>query len=73
MGAIQVTSSRKGAKSRTHGRKVRSNGTKASTPGRKPRAELRQQLGETRVLKHFQERMPYGLFVPDVEAFGRDE
>ena len=22
--------------------------------------------GETRVLKHFQERMPYGLFVPDV-------
>jgi hypothetical protein len=24
--------------------------------------------GETAVLKHFQERMPYGLFVPDVEA-----
>jgi hypothetical protein len=22
-------------------------------------------LGETRVLKHFQERMPYRLFVPD--------
>jgi hypothetical protein len=22
--------------------------------------------GETGVLKHFQERMPYGLFVPDV-------
>jgi hypothetical protein len=22
---------------------------------------------ETRVLKHFQERMPYGLFVPDVD------
>jgi len=22
--------------------------------------------GETRVLKHFQERMPYGLFVSDV-------
>jgi hypothetical protein len=22
--------------------------------------------GETRVLKHFQDRMPYGLFVPDV-------
>jgi hypothetical protein len=22
-------------------------------------------VGETRVLKHFQERMPYGLFVPD--------
>jgi hypothetical protein len=25
-------------------------------------------VGETRVLKHFQERMPYGLFVPDVEC-----
>jgi hypothetical protein len=24
--------------------------------------------GGTRVLKHFQERMPYGPFVPDVEA-----
>ena len=24
--------------------------------------------GGTRVLKHFQARMPYGLFVPDVEA-----
>ena len=23
-------------------------------------------VGETSVLKHFQERMPYGLFVPDV-------
>ena len=23
---------------------------------------------ETRVLKHFQERMPYGLFVPDVDV-----
>jgi hypothetical protein len=23
---------------------------------------------ETRVLKHFQKRMPYGLFVPDVNA-----
>jgi hypothetical protein len=23
---------------------------------------------ETRVLKHFQERMPYGLLVPDVNA-----
>jgi hypothetical protein len=22
--------------------------------------------GETAVIKHFQERMPYGLFVPDV-------
>jgi hypothetical protein len=34
---------------------------------------IRVPAGETRVLKHFQERMPYGLFVPDVEAFGRDE
>jgi hypothetical protein len=25
-------------------------------------------VAETRVLKHFQKRMPYGLFVPDVEA-----
>jgi hypothetical protein len=24
--------------------------------------------GETRVLKYFQERMPYGLFVPNVSA-----
>jgi hypothetical protein len=23
---------------------------------------------ETRVLKHFQKRMPFGLFVPDAEA-----
>jgi hypothetical protein len=23
---------------------------------------------ETRVLQHFQKRMPYGLFVPDVDA-----
>src|SRR5262249_41296700 len=30
-GAIQVASSRKGAKSRTHGRKSRSTGTKATT------------------------------------------
>src|SRR5262249_8070465 len=47
MGAIQVTSSRKGAKSRTHGRKVRSTGTKATrrvgqVP--KPRADLERQL-----------------------------
>ena len=27
---------------------------------------IRVPAGETRVLKHFQERMPYGLFVPDV-------
>src|SRR5215469_8039952 len=46
MGAIQVTSSRKDAKSRTHGRKVRSTGTKANTRVgciREPRAELEQQ------------------------------
>jgi hypothetical protein len=24
--------------------------------------------GETAVLQHFQERMPYGLFVPDVDS-----
>jgi len=24
--------------------------------------------GETAVLKYFQERMPYGLFVPDVQG-----
>jgi GAF domain-containing protein len=46
-GAIQVTSSRKDAKSR---RKRRSTGTKASTRGRirKPRAELEQQLEKYR-------------------------
>src|SRR5262249_28214113 len=47
MGAIQVTSSRKGAKSQTHGRKSRSTGTKASTNFdqiRKPPADLEQQL-----------------------------
>src|SRR5262245_55856867 len=47
MGAIQVTSSRKGAKSRMQGRKSRSTGTKANTPGgriRRPRADLEQQL-----------------------------
>ena len=25
-------------------------------------------VGETRVLKHFQARMPYGLVLPDVEG-----
>jgi hypothetical protein len=25
-------------------------------------------VGETRVLEHFQARMPYGQFVPDVEG-----
>jgi GAF domain-containing protein len=46
-GAIQVTSSRKGAKSRTHGGKSRSTGTKATTrigQARKPRTDLEQQL-----------------------------
>jgi hypothetical protein len=28
---------------------------------------------ETRVLKHFQKRMPYGLFVPDVDASANRE
>jgi hypothetical protein len=28
--------------------------------------EISVPAGETRVLKRFQERMPYGLFVPDV-------
>ena len=47
MGAIQVASSRKGAKRRTHGRKLRSTGTKAATrvgQVRKPRADLERQL-----------------------------
>jgi hypothetical protein len=42
---LQVTSSRKGAKSETYGRKPRSTGTKASTiEVRKPRADLERQL-----------------------------
>src|SRR5690348_758646 len=47
MGAIQVTSSRKGAKSRTHGRKSRSTGTKArARVGNEPNSliELKKQL-----------------------------
>jgi hypothetical protein len=46
MGAIQVSSSRKGAKGRTHGRKSRSTGTKARTRrrGHEPRAELEKTL-----------------------------
>jgi putative methionine-R-sulfoxide reductase with GAF domain len=51
MGAIQVTSSRKGAKSRTRGRKVRSTGTKAkmcTDRMRKPPANLEQQLESCR-------------------------
>jgi GAF domain-containing protein len=46
-----VTSSRKGVKSRTHGRKSRSTGTKASTRCgriRKPRGDLEQQLEKYR-------------------------
>src|SRR6266487_4397447 len=48
MGAIQVTSSRKGAKSRTHGRKVCSTGTKATTVSGEPNSlvELKKQLDE---------------------------
>jgi len=30
------------------------------------RQEAEEDWGKERVLKHFQERMPYGLFVPDV-------
>jgi two-component system, NtrC family, sensor kinase len=51
MGAIQVTSSRKGSKSRTHGRKVRSIATKVTTrvnQVRKPRTDLEQQLEKYR-------------------------
>jgi two-component system NtrC family sensor kinase len=46
MGAIQVTSSRNGAKSRRHGRKLRSTGTKGGTRfrrARKPGTDLKQQ------------------------------
>jgi hypothetical protein len=49
MGATQVTSSRKGAKSRKHGLKSRSTGTKARTPVspiREPRAALEKKLAE---------------------------
>src|SRR5262249_7205929 len=50
-GGDSVTSSRKGAKSRTYGRKSRSTGTKATTrvgQVRKPRADLEQQLEKYR-------------------------
>jgi GAF domain-containing protein len=46
MGAIQVTSSRKGAKRRTHGRGLRSARTKARA--REPRADVEHQLEECR-------------------------
>src|SRR5215471_6380728 len=49
MGAIQVTSSRKSAKSRTHGRKIRSTGTKARarvSNGSTSLSELKKQLEE---------------------------
>src|SRR5262249_19661254 len=47
MGEIQVASSRKDVKSRTHGRKSRPTRTKATTrvgQVHKPRADLKQQL-----------------------------
>jgi GAF domain-containing protein len=45
MGAIQVASSGKGAKSRTHGRKSRSIGTKARTrQAHNPRTDLEEEL-----------------------------
>ena len=50
MGAIQVTSSRKGAKSRKHGLKSRSTGTKARArvhPTGEPRVELEERLAES--------------------------
>jgi signal transduction histidine kinase/putative methionine-R-sulfoxide reductase with GAF domain len=49
MGAIQVTSSRKGEKSRTHARGLRSTRTKARTRVRRirePRADLEKKLAE---------------------------
>ena len=49
--ADEVTLSRKGAKSRTHGRKLRSTGTKAGTRVgrvRKPSTDLKQQLESCR-------------------------
>jgi two-component system, NtrC family, sensor kinase len=48
-GADEVTLSRKGAKSRTHARKLRSTGTKGRTRvgrGREPRAALEKKLAE---------------------------
>ena len=60
MGAIQVTSSRKGAKSRTHGPKVRSTGTKTRarvSNGPNSLVELRKQLEErTRELAEAREQ-----------------
>ena len=50
MGAIQVTSSRKGAKGRKHGLKSRSTGTKARArvhPTGEPRVELEERLAES--------------------------
>jgi len=50
MGATPVTSSRKGAKSRTHGRKVRSTGTKARArvhPTGESRVQLEDRLAES--------------------------
>jgi GAF domain-containing protein len=59
-GATQVTSSRKGAKSRTHGRKVRSTGTKARARvrnGADSLVELKKQLEErTRELAEAREQ-----------------
>jgi GAF domain-containing protein/DNA-binding response OmpR family regulator len=50
MGAIQVTSSRKGAKNRRHGLKSRSTATKATRGGQicKPRGDPEQQLEQYR-------------------------
>src|SRR5262245_25896128 len=58
-GAIQVTSSRKGAKSRTHGRNLRSTGTEATPVNSEPNSlvELKKQLEErTRELVEVREQ-----------------
>ena len=65
-GAEEVTLSRKGAKSRTRGRKLRSTGTKAETrinPTRKsPAADLEQQLAaRTRELAEAREHLAESL------------
>ena len=61
MGAIQVTASRKGAKSQTHGRKTRSTRTKASAPVSNESTsliELKKQLEErTRELAEAREHL----------------
>jgi GAF domain-containing protein/CheY-like chemotaxis protein len=77
MGAIQVTSSRKGAKSRTHGRKPRSTGTKATTfvsSESNSLVELKKQLEErTRELAEAQEQQSATSEVLHVISSSPDE